>query len=80
MGFPTFLEDMLAEWLKKVDQMPQTGVPTWKRLVEALKDAKVDQNELASKIEQDKLHGTYHIYPLLRLHGQVMYLSISYEP
>ena len=74
MGYPTFLQNMLAAWLERVDRLVlQTGVPTWKRLVEALKDARVGQNELASKIEQDKLHGMYHKYPLLRWHGQAIY-------
>ena len=50
----TFLQDTLAGWLEKVDQVLQTGVPTWRRLVEALKDPRVGQNGLASKIEQDK--------------------------
>ena len=54
MDSQTFLQDMLARWLEKVDQVLQTGVPTWKRLVEALKDPRVGQNGLASKIEQDK--------------------------
>ena len=50
----SFLEDMLAGWLQQVDRVLSTGVPTWKRLVEALKDPRVGQNGLASKIEQDK--------------------------
>ena len=54
MESKTFLQDMLAGWLEKVDQVLQTGVPTWKRLVEALKDPRVGQNGLASKIEHDK--------------------------
>ena len=53
MDSQTFLHDMLAGWLEKVDQVLQTGVPTWKRLVEALKDPRVGQNGLASKIEQE---------------------------
>ena len=65
MDTPTFLQDMLAGWLQGVDQVLQTGVPTWKRLVEALKDQRVGQNGLASKIERDKLHGMNHTYPLL---------------
>ena len=80
MGSPNFLQDMLATWLVGRDSMLRTGVPTWKRLVEALKAPRIGQNELASKIEQDKLHGTYHIYPLLRWYRQAIYLSMSYEP
>ena len=65
MDTPTFLQDMLAGWLEKVDRIIITGVPTWKRLVKALKDPRVGQTGLASKIEQDKLHGMNHTYPLL---------------
>ena len=49
----TFLDDMIAAWLKKVDQV---GVPTWQRLVEALKHRRVGQTGIASEIEKDKLH------------------------
>jgi len=37
-----------------VDQVQKAGVPTWRRLVEALRDPRVGQNGIASKIEQDK--------------------------
>ena len=50
----TFLEDMLAVWLQRVDQVLRTGVPTWRKLVEALKDPRVGQNGLARNIEQDE--------------------------
>ena len=52
---PSFLQDMLAGWLLRVDQVLRNGVPTWARLVEALRDPRVGQNGLASKIEQKKL-------------------------
>ena len=52
---PSFLSDMLAGWLQRVDHVLRTGFPTWKRLVEALRDPRVGQNGLATKIEQDKL-------------------------
>ena len=54
MDTRTFLNKMLAGWLQGVDQALKAGVPTWKRLVKALKDPRVGQNRLASKIEQDK--------------------------
>ena len=54
MDSQTFHQDMLAGWLNGVDQVLKAGVPTWKRLVEALKDPRVGQNGLASKIEQEK--------------------------
>ena len=49
-----FLADMLAGWLQGVDQVQKAGVPTWRRLVEALRDPRIGQNGIASKIEQDK--------------------------
>ena len=52
---PDFLADMLAGWLQRVDQVQKAGVPTWKRLVEALRDPRVGQNGIASNIVQDKM-------------------------
>ena len=52
---PHFLEDMLAGWLQRMDQVLRTGFPTWKRLVKALEDPRVGQNGVASKINQDNL-------------------------
>ena len=52
-GSKRFLDDMIAAWLKKVDRV---GVPTWQRLVEALKHRRVGQTGIASEIEKDKLH------------------------
>ena len=45
---------MLAEWLQSVDQVQKAGAPTWRRLVEALRDPRVGQNGIAFRIEQDK--------------------------
>ena len=50
-----FLQDMLAGWLQRVDHVLETGVPTWKRLMEALNHPRVGQNGVANKIKQDKL-------------------------
>ena len=47
-----FLEDMLAAWLQRVDQVQQRGTPTWKRLMKCLKRA--GQNGIAINIERDK--------------------------
>lgn len=55
MDSPTFLQSMLAAWLQRVDQVQQIGVPTWKKLVEALRDPTVGQNGISTNIEQDKL-------------------------
>jgi len=51
---PDFLADMLAGWLQRVDLVQKAGVPTWRRLVEALRDPRVGQNRIAFTIEQDK--------------------------
>ena len=53
----TFLDDMIAAWLQKVDQV---GVPTWQRLVEALQHKRVGQTGIASEIEKDKLVTATH--------------------
>ena len=53
----TFLDDMIAAWLQKVDQV---GVPTWQRLVEALRHKRVGQTGIASEIEKDKFVTATH--------------------
>ena len=55
MDSPTFLQDMLAAWLQRVDKVQQVGLPTWKKLMEALRDPRVGQNGISTNIEQDKL-------------------------
>ena len=47
----TFLDDMIAVWLQKVDQV---GVPTWQRLVKALRHKRVGLFGIANEIEKDK--------------------------
>ena len=53
----TFLDDMIAAWLQKVDQVE---VPTWQRLVKALRHMRVGQTGIASEIENDKLVSATH--------------------
>ena len=53
----TFLDDMITVWLQKVDQV---GVPTWQRLVKALRHKRVGQTDIASEIEKDKLVTATH--------------------
>ena len=48
----TFLDDMIAAWLQKVDQV---GVPTWQSLVKALRHRRVGQTGIASEIEKEKI-------------------------
>ena len=51
----TFLDDMVAAWLQKVDQVQKRGAPSWRRLVEALRDRTVGQNGIASEIIYDRI-------------------------
>ena len=51
---PDFLTEMLAGWLQRMDQVQKAGVPTWRRLVEALRDPRVGQNGIAREIEDKK--------------------------
>jgi len=53
---PHFLADMLAGWLHRLDLVHKAGVPTWRRLVEALRDPRVGQNGIACGIEQDECY------------------------
>ena len=53
----TFLDDMIAAWLQKVDRV---GVPTWQRLVKALRHKRVGQTGIANEIEKDKLITATH--------------------
>ena len=52
-----FLDDMIAAWLQKGDQVE---VPTWQRLVKALRHKRVGQTGIASEIENDKLVTATH--------------------
>ena len=47
--------DMLAGWLQGVDQVQKAGVPTWRIMVEALRDPRVGQNGIASKIQHARI-------------------------
>ena len=49
----TFLDDVIAAWLRREDHVEQRGMPTWKVLVEALKHTRVKQNGIASDISRD---------------------------
>jgi len=50
-----YLSHMLEAWLRGQDNVEESGPPTWRSLVKALRDATVRQNGIASKIEKDKL-------------------------
>ena len=54
MGSQTFRDDMIAAWLQREDQVIRRGVPTWRTLVRALRDRRVNQIGVADKIAADK--------------------------
>ena len=54
-GSETFLDDMIDAWLKKEDSVIKRGVPTWETLVKALRHRRVNQTEVADRIETEKL-------------------------
>ena len=55
MDSSNFLEDVVAAWLQKADNVQQKGIPTWERLVEALRQKTVSQHGIACKIEKTEL-------------------------
>ena len=54
----TFRDDMIDAWLQKEDQVLKRGMPTWETLVKALRNRKVNQTEVADRIETEKLNIT----------------------
>ena len=53
-GSETFIDDMIAAWLRKEDQVLKQGVPSWETLVKALRNRRVNQTGVAEKIATDK--------------------------
>ena len=53
-GSETFRDDMIAAWLQKEDQVLKQGVPSWKTLVKALRNPRVNQTGVAERIEINK--------------------------
>lgn len=43
---------MLMEWLKRKDQVPQNGSPSWRTLVRALRSVTVNREDVANDIAQ----------------------------
>ena len=50
----TFLDDVLAAWLRREDDVEKRGLPSWKTLVGALKHKLLGQTGIASDICRDK--------------------------
>ena len=50
----TFLDDVIAAWLRKEDQVRKNKEPSWTVLINALKHRRVEQRGIADKIALDK--------------------------
>ena len=51
----TFLDDVITAWLRKEDQVPEKGEPSWTVLVDALKHRRVGQTGIGNTIAKDHL-------------------------
>ena len=47
-----FLDDLVRDWLERKYRVDEVGEPTWRKLVEVLRD--VEQNGLANDIEKEQ--------------------------
>ena len=54
MDSSTFLDDVIAAWLRKEDQVKKKGEPSWTVLVRALKHRRLQQTGIADVIVKDK--------------------------
>ena len=50
-----FLDEMLAAWLQGKDRVNQLGGHTWESLVRGLRHPRLNQTEIADKIESEKM-------------------------
>ena len=50
----SFRDDVIAAWLQREDQVTRRGVPTWRTLVRALRDRRVNQIGVADKIAAER--------------------------
>ena len=49
-----FPDEMVAAWLKRQDDVLRTGKPTWRTLVDALRE--IDQNGIAEDILTERIY------------------------
>ena len=54
MKSKTFLDDVIAAWLRKEDSVKEKGEPSWTVLISALKHRRVSQTGIADAIATDK--------------------------
>ena len=50
----TFLDDVIAAWLRREDQVKKKGEPSWTVLVRALEHPRVGQCGISQKIRNEK--------------------------
>ena len=53
MESATFLDDVIAAWLRKEDRVTEKCEPNWMVLINALRHRRVGQTGIASKIATD---------------------------
>ncbi len=51
---PTFLDDVLTAWLLGKDTVRRRGGHTWQALVNGLRHGRVNQTEIASRVERER--------------------------
>lgn len=54
MNSDTFLDDVIAAWLRKEDSVKEKGEPSWTVLIRSLKHRRVSQTGIADTIAKDK--------------------------
>ena len=54
MNSDTFLDDVIAAWLRREDQVKKKGEPSWTVLVRALEHPRVRQCGISQNIKKDK--------------------------
>ena len=54
MNSDTFLDDVIAAWLRREDQVNKKGEPSWTVLVRALEHPRVGQCGISQKIRKEK--------------------------
>ena len=50
----TFRDDVIASWLQKEDHVIKRGDPTWKTLVRALRERRVNKTPVADEIAAER--------------------------
>ena len=51
MNSETFLDDLVGDWLERKHRVDKVGAPTWRKLIEVLRE--VGQNGLANDLKKE---------------------------